>query len=437
VLEVSSVLGSQQSLADILTAITREIARCFQADQSSIMLTDSQANVIKTQASYATDDHPAKDAVLPLGKSIAGWVAAKGSPLLLHGDVKGEDYPGTPRKQQSIKSSMCVPLRIQDKVIGVLNVNRIEVEKRFSDKDLQLLGIFANNAAGAIYNAKLMQQIRNFNARLEEKVRQRTLELERANLAKSEFLAGMSHELRTPLNSINGFSQVLLKKHNGDLTPKQEEYTRYILESGQHLLSLINDILDIAKVEAGHFELETKVVSLHNVIASSLEMLKPQADQKSLALNFQWPRDLPKLTLKADERRLRQVMLNLMTNAVKFTPDEGTVSITVQQGDAIESLKNGLKGIPETMQQWATEAAGPYVAVSVSDTGIGLSLEDQKKIFEEFYQVNSGLRDKAPGTGLGLNLTQRLVEMHGGILWVYSEGSNRGSQFNFVLPIRN
>ena len=437
ILEVSSVVGSQQSLGNMLNAITREIVKCFQADQSSIMLVDHQTGTIKTQASYAVGEHPAKNAAVPLGKSVSGWVVEKGTPLLLHGEIGRDDYPGKPSRQRAINSSMCVPLTIRGKTIGVLNVNRMDVLKRFTESDLQLLSVFANNAAGAIYNAKLLLQIRSFNVRLEEKVRQRTMELERANQAKSDFLAGMSHELRTPLNSINGFSQVLLKRHFGELTPKQEHYVGNILESGQHLLALINDILDLSKVEAGRFELETSRLPIRRLIEESLEMLRPQAGKKSLALTLEWPEHLSAMEVTADERRLKQVLLNLLTNAVKFTPVGGTVTVRVRETDDIETLVDGSEGNAVKMARTQPQSAGPFLAVSVIDTGLGISPEDQERIFDQFYQVKGGLRDKSPGTGLGLNLAQRLVELHGGTMWVHSGGADRGSEFSFVLPVES
>ncbi len=265
--------------------------------------------------------------------------------------------------------------------------------------------------------SRLYEEVKTLNLELEEKVKERTKELEEtvqaaevANRAKSDFLAGMSHELRTPLNAVIGFSQVLQEQYFGKLNEKQVEYVTDILESGQHLLSLINDILDLAKIEAGKMELELSKVIIKDLLGSSLIMIKEKALAHGISLDIDTTGDLEGLEIMADERRLKQVMFNLLSNAAKFTPDGGAIRV--------ESWKEGKELI-----------------ISVSDTGIGIASEEQEKIFEEFYQATGGIRDKTPGTGLGLPLTRSIVEMHGGRIWVESEGRGKGSRFTFTLPI--
>ena len=264
---------------------------------------------------------------------------------------------------------------------------------------------------------KAYDELELLNKELEQKVKQRTRALEvateeakTANKSKSDFLAGMSHELRTPLNAVIGFSQVLEKKYFGDLNEKQEKYVANILGSGQHLLSLINDILDLSKIEAGKMELEPSTVKIKNLLESIMIVIKERAMKHRIELDVHTSKDLEDLEITADERRLKQIMYNLLSNAVKFTPDGGTITV--------EGKRDGKELI-----------------VSVSDTGIGLTPQQQKKVFEEFYQVSTGVKDKTPGTGLGLPLTRRIVEMHGGRLWVESKGKDRGSKFVFTLPI--
>ena len=232
-----------------------------------------------------------------------------------------------------------------------------------------------------------------------------------ANKAKSEFLANMSHELRTPLNAINGFSEVLLEKYFGDLNTKQEEYVRDILESGNHLLSLINDILDLSKVEAGKEVLELAQVDIKPLLENSLVMIKEKSMKHNIALEIEIPNNLTNFQIIADQRKLKQVMYNLLSNAAKFTPDGGKISV-------------------ETLRQ------KKIIQVSVSDTGIGIPKEDQGEIFNEFYQVRNDQEAKQQGTGLGLSLVKRYIEMHGGRVWVESEGSGKGSKFSFTLPIK-
>jgi signal transduction histidine kinase len=232
--------------------------------------------------------------------------------------------------------------------------------------------------------------------------------LESTSQHKSEFLANMSHELRTPLNAIIGFSQVLHERMFGDINEKQEEYLDDILSSGNHLLSLINDVLDLSKVEAGQVELEIGTFSLREALERGLVMIRERATKNGVALRLEF--DPGAELVEGDERRIRQVIFNLLSNAVKFTPPGGRVDLKSAQVDG-------------------------EVRVSVEDTGPGIALEDQERIFEEFQQTDAGA-DQREGTGLGLALSRRLVELHGGRIWVDSE-LGAGSTFVFTLPVRS
>ena len=230
--------------------------------------------------------------------------------------------------------------------------------------------------------------------------------LETASQHKSEFLATMSHELRTPLNAIIGFSQVLKEQMYGDLNAKQAEYVDDVLSSGQHLLTLINDILDLAKVEAGRMELQPTTFDLPEVLETAVSMVRERATSQRLRLTMAVDPSVG--MLEADERKVKQILFNLLTNAVKFTPAGGQVTL-------------------------AASVVDDQIEISVRDTGVGISAEDQVKIFEEFYQV--GPAKIQEGTGLGLALTRRLVELHHGRLRVESE-PGVGSTFTVKLPLR-
>ena len=230
-------------------------------------------------------------------------------------------------------------------------------------------------------------------------------DLEAANQNKSIFLANMSHELRTPLNAIIGFSEVLLQQMFGPLNEKQVEYTRDVLVSGQHLLGLINDVLDLSKVEAGKMELESGRIAVEPLIDGSVTMIRERAAKHSIALAVKVDADVGEID--ADARKLRQVLFNLLSNAVKFTPDQGRIDV-----GAVRT--NG------------------EVRVSVRDSGIGIAYADQARIFEKFVQAESGRRQEA-STGLGLALAKSLVELHGGRLWVES-APGAGSTFTFSVP---
>jgi signal transduction histidine kinase len=241
--------------------------------------------------------------------------------------------------------------------------------------------------------------------RMSDELRRVYGELETASRHKSEFLANMSHELRTPLNAILGFSQVMRQRLFGEINEKQEEYLDDILSSGHHLLSLINDVLDLSKVEAGQIELQVEPFSLRESLERGVVMVRERAAQNGVQLSFELAPDID--AVRGDERRVRQVVFNVLSNAVKFTPAGGRVTI-------------------------ATARAGGDVHVSVTDTGPGIALADQERIFEEFQQTSVGARQRE-GTGLGLALSKRLVELHGGRIWVESEPGH-GSRFVFSLP---
>jgi len=288
-----------------------------------------------------------------------------------------------------------VPLLREGEAIGVINVGW-EAPGEIPGKIVKILQTFADQAVIAIENVRLFNEI-------QDKSRQ----LEVANKHKSEFLANMSHELRTPLNAIIGFSEVLKEGMFGEMNAKQSEYVNDIHTSGKHLLMLINDILDLSKVEAGRMELDLADFDVPMALQNALTLVRERAQRHGIRLSLEVDPDVG--LFRADERKFKQILLNLLSNAVKFTPEGGKVGIAATREDG-------------------------SLAVAVSDTGVGIAPEDHAAVFEEFRQVGRDYTSKAEGTGLGLSLAKRFVELHGGSIDVESQ-PGKGSTFTFRLPI--
>ena len=336
-------------------------------------------------------------------------------------------------------ASLSVPLiYARNKCIGALNFYSVDPES-FTPSRRKLCQIFANQAAIVIENARLIDG-------LENKVLERTVALEDTNMllqavnkelilrreeaeaaskSKTDFLANMSHELRTPLNAILGFSEIMLMDMTGPVTEKQREFLGDISKSGNHLLSLINDVLDLSKVEAGMVELETESVVIRDLFSGSLMMFKEKVLKHSITVESIVEPLVPDIV--ADQRMLKQVLVNLLSNAFKFTPDKGTVRIIARK---VQGSKFKVQGSEEINSKLNED----LIEISVSDTGIGIPKEQQEKLFKAFQQIDSSLTRKHAGTGLGLSLCRRFVELHSGRIWVESE-SGKGSTFSFVIPI--
>jgi len=295
---------------------------------------------------------------------------------------------------RGLRALLVVPLLREDHLLGGLVVNR-KTPGPFDPQVTALLQTFATQSAIAIQNARLFREI---------EVKSR--ELESASRHKSEFLANMSHELRTPLNAIIGFSEVLAERLFGELNPKQTEYVGDIADSGRHLLALINDILDLSKIEAGRMELDASDFDIGKSVAQTLSLVRERAERRGISLEARI--DEAAGVVHADQRKVKQVLLNLLSNALKFTPEGGKIDVGVARFE-------------------------DRVEVFVTDTGVGIAPEDQDTVFEEFRQVGASAA-RVEGTGLGLAISRKFIELHGGRIGVRSE-VGKGSTFTFSLPI--
>ncbi len=336
-------------------------------------------------------------APIPKGEGALGRMAVTGEPVQIRDIADESVYQSRVRDiliRLGYRSVLAVPLLRDDHLLGGLVVNR-ESAGEFSPQVIELLKTFATQSALAIQNARLFREI---------EVKSR--ELETASRHKSEFLANMSHELRTPLNAIIGFSEVLAERMFGEVNEKQAEYLADILESGRHLLSLINDILDLSKIEAGRMELEPSDFDLPTAIDNTLTLVRERALRRTITLGRTVDDRLG--MIHGDERKVKQVLLNLLSNALKFTPEGGQINVRAEMRDGTAEI-------------------------SVTDTGVGIAPEDQEAVFEEFRQVGSAAK-KAEGTGLGLAISRKFIELHGGRISVTSQVGS-GSTFTFWLPL--
>jgi GAF domain-containing protein len=403
--EVSRALSSTLDLETVLKTIVTQANQLAGTDGCSIFEYDEAAEEFQLRASRYADSRDAavldpigRATPIPKGQGLAGRAALHRAPVHIP-DIAVEGAYESPVRQPLLEAGyralLGVPLLREEQCIGVLNVTR-KVPGDFAPEIVRVLMTFATQSALAIQNARLFREI-------EEKSRQ----LEVASQHKSEFLANMSHELRTPLNAIIGFSEVLSERMFGELNEKQEEYSKDIHASGEHLLSLINDILDLSKIEAGRMELELTDFHLPQAIENALTLVRERAGRRGIALAHTIDEGLGEI--RGDERKVKQVLLNLLSNALKFTPEAGRVEVRA--------------GIVDGMAE-----------ISVTDTGVGIAPEDQEAVFEEFRQVGTADK-KVEGTGLGLTLCRKFVELHGGRIWVKSQ-VGAGSTFTFTIPVR-
>ena len=401
--EVGQAVSSTLDLETVLTRIASHAVQLTDAAGGVIYEYDEKSEEFHLRGSHQIEKEfvdALRESPIRLGGGALGQAAFSGAPVEVADILDEREFSATRMRpvlrQLGYRSLLAVPLLREDEIMGGLTIFR-RTPGSFPSEVVNLLQTFATQSVLAIQNARLFREI-------EEKSK----EIEAANRHKSEFLANMSHELRTPLNAIIGFSEVLGERLFGELNEKQSEYTDDILTSGRHLLSLINEILDLSKVEAGRMELELATFDLPLAIDNARTFVRERATKHGITLEVAIDERLGEFA--GDERKIKQILLNLLSNAVKFTPEGGRIGISARQ-------TNGA------------------VEISVSDTGIGIAAEDQPRIFEEFRQVGTDYAHKSEGTGLGLTLAKKFIELHGGKIWVESE-VGKGSTFTFTLPLK-
>ena len=400
--EVGQAIGSTLELETVLRTIVSRALQLTGLDAGEIFEYDERTEEFHLRAAENLDAEiieALRRTPLRKGEGAIGRSGITGEPTEIP-EILDPSYQSRVREllvESGLRALLTVPLLREGHVLGALVVNR-KAPGPFTAETVELLKTLATQSALAIQNARLYREI-------SDKGRQ----LEVASRHKSEFLANMSHELRTPLNAILGFSEALGERYFGELNEKQDEYVKDIHGSGKHLLSLINDILDLSKIEAGKMELELADFDLPAALQNALILVKERAQRHGVTLGLEIAPGIG--TIRADERKFKQIMLNLLSNAVKFTPEGGAVAV-------------------------AAKPNGSAIEVSVADTGPGIAPADQAAVFEEFKQVGRDSARKAEGTGLGLSLAKRFVELHGGAIRVES-AVGKGATFSFTLPIRH
>jgi signal transduction histidine kinase len=406
---------------ELLLAIYTECRKNVDCTLFTIALVDESTNELSFELDVREGTVLPKERI-PIGEGLNSWVVTHHEPLLVR-SVADEKRIGVQAVVDSkpTESWLGVPMVARDRVVGVISIESFR-KNAFNQDDLVLLTAIANQAAVALDNSYLYRDLEGLTVALEHRVQERTTELREMNLrlraadrSKNHFLANMSHELRTPLNSIIGFSSVLLDRSRDTLAPRFYKFLENIQSAGKHLLDLINDILDLSKIEAGKMELRIDTFDLTDTIASVERVMREFAAQSNVRIHYSVDSSIPKVRL--DEGRLKQILFNLVSNAVRFSPDGGPVHIDARFVAAAESPL----GVDS-------------VRIDVVDNGVGIPAEELKQIFVEFYQTEQGRHQQRGGTGLGLSLTRNFVELHRGKIDVEST-VGKGSCFTMHLAV--
>jgi signal transduction histidine kinase len=395
--EVLKVISrSAFDLQIVLDALTESAVRLCNAERAFIFRFDD--HLLRGAASYNAGpeykDWVYRNPIAPGRQTVSARAALERRTVHVPDVQADPEYTYGLRDVEPLRTTLAVPMLKGDELVGTITIDRLEV-KPFADKEIALMETFADQAMIAIENVRLFDEIQDKSRQLAE-----------ASQHKSQFLANMSHELRTPLNAILGYTELIVDGVYGPPSEKMNTVLKRIESNGRHLLGLINAVLDLSKIEAGQLALDLAGYSLNDVVQTVCTAVEPLAADKKLALKAEVAPDLP--PARGDERRLTQVLLNLVGNAIKFT-DTGEVVV---------------KGA----------ASNGSFSLSVRDTGPGISAADQAKLFQEFQQADNSITRKKGGTGLGLAISKRIIEMHGGRIWVES-AVGQGSTFSFTLPV--
>jgi signal transduction histidine kinase len=401
--QVSTTLNLQLRLNVILEIIVRRVVSTLRAQQASIMIYNPEDGVLETRASYGLESEFARHAKAKLGEGIAGWVAERKEAVLLAGRAPDSEFGQHYKTNRNISSALSLPLKVGDRCVGVLNVNRINHPEPFKDHHREMLRMFSEHVGAVIDRAEAMERLNQRTRALEEA----NVKLAELNQMKDVFLSTASHELKTPLSSVIAYAELLEDNLDKLKADQRTEFLRRLRGEAVRLMGLIEDILDLSRLESGKLVLRRTPVDLNEVMRDSVETTRTAADKRGIELVEEYAEDLPDLLL--DEVKMRQVVVNLISNAIRFSPEGGEVLVrTWREPD--------------------------HFVLEVADHGPGIVPDEATHIFELFAQGARGREARDGGLGIGLHLVKRISELHGAHVGVNSV-SGEGSSFWVRLPL--
>lgn len=411
--ELGKKMGSTFNIENMLMCINQPFVFKLGFSKALIMMKDEHAGSIITKSCVGYSDNEIKRIEQNLNKnSVSEIFFKKGSSTVVNREMAGKEIEFFSDIFET-ESFVTVPIIVKDEVIGFILMGNTSSYAKITEGDVEILSILASQIGTAIENAKLYTELFNSHDELERRVKERTTELaklneelKKLNKVKSDFISAVSHELRTPLTSIKGYASILIAGKLGELSPSQKERLEKIDKHSNSLAHLINNLLDIARIESGKVQMDIKETALREMLDSIIDIITPQVKEKDISLKINIKTKIDKI--KADRNQLERVFLNLLSNATKFTPEKGKIAIDIEEKDK-------------------------SIQFSVEDTGIGIPKEDIPKMFEEFFRASNALDQNIKGTGLGLSLVKKIVEAHNGKIWVESE-LGKGTRFSFTIP---
>ena len=412
--ELGKKVSSTFNIEDLFSLINKPLVSKLGFSKALIMLKNEKTGVVSTKihVGYTESDIEKIEKNINKG-NIATALFKKSGFILVNSDAKKVQHENVLTDIFKTESFLTVPITVKDGAVGFILMGNISSYTKLTEGDAELLSILASQISTAIENSQLYAELFSSHQDLERRVKERTQELaklneelKKLNRAKSTFVSAVSHELRTPLTSIKGYASILMAGKLGDVSAAQKERLEKIDKHSNSLTRLINNLLDIARIESGRVQMIIKEISIKEMLDSIVDIITPQIKEKNISLKIDTKTKVAKI--KADPSQLERVFLNLLSNAIKFTPEKGKIVIHIEQ-------KND------------------FIEFIIEDSGIGMPRQDLEKVFEEFFRSDNAQHQGVKGTGLGLSLVKKIIEAHKGKIWVESD-LEKGARFGFTIP---